>query len=86
MESKPDTTDTATRAVDGLPVTTNEKPFVPTIWGVSCPFNKKGFPVVGSFGSSIKSVVIIPASTWSEICRRHPSLAKQEFNVGSYYD
>lgn len=56
------------------------------IWGMSCPFNKQGVPVVGSFGSCIRNVVIIPAETWTALCKEHPTLAATEFEVGIYGD
>ena len=56
----------------------------PRIWALSMPFNKQGVPVTGSFGSRIGQVVVIPMATWTRLCKEHPSLATQEFEVGAY--
>lgn len=54
-----------------------------TIYALQCPFSKRNFPVVGSFGSLIREVVIIPVETWSQLCREIPGLAAAKFNVGT---
>jgi len=56
----------------------------PLIWVLHCPFRKTGSPVVGSFGATIRGVVIIPVETWTALCRQHPALAATQFEVGSY--
>jgi hypothetical protein len=56
------------------------------IWGLSCPFNKQGVPVVGSFGSRIRQVVIMDVATWTALCKEHPTLGATEFEVGTYGD
>lgn len=56
------------------------------IWALSCPFNKKGFPVVGSFGGSIRGVVIFDVATWKRLCHDVPQLQTTMFEVGSYED
>lgn len=58
-----------------------EKPY--RIWAMDCPFTKKGYPNLGSFGSTIRPVVIVPMATWTELCRRIPELATTQFEVGS---
>lgn len=63
-----------------------QEPWTPTIWGMSCPFNKQGVPVVGNFGRSIRTVVIMPVETWTRLCKEHPSLGAQKFNVGTFGD
>jgi hypothetical protein len=54
------------------------------IWALHCPFNKKGFPVVGSFGSTERSVIIIPVETWKRLCADVQQLQTTQFEVGSY--
>lgn len=54
------------------------------IWALWCPFNKKGFPVLGSFGSTERSVVIIPMETWNQLCADNPGLQTTQFDVGHY--
>ena len=67
---------------DPSPTSAERQPI--RIWSVACPFNKKGFPVVGSFGKTIRNVVIIPTDTWTRLCREHPTLAATQFEVGHY--
>ncbi len=55
----------------------------PTIWAFHCPFTKAGAPSVGSFGSSIRPVVIMPVATWTRLCKEIPALASMKFNVGT---
>ena len=54
------------------------------IWALTCPFTKQGVPVMGSFGSQIRQVVIIPVATWTRLCQEIPGLAATTFEVGSY--
>lgn len=56
----------------------------PRIWTVYCPFRKTGSPVIGSFGATIRPVIIIPVETWTTLCRDIPALAAKQFEVGSY--
>lgn len=52
------------------------------IWALHCPFSKSGFPVLGSFGSTVRGVVIIPVETWTKLCKEIPDLAARQFEVG----
>jgi hypothetical protein len=54
------------------------------IWSLHCPFNKRGFPVMGSFGTTESGVIVIPFETWNRILEEHPSLKLTQFEVGSY--
>ena len=54
------------------------------IWVLTCPFNKRGDPVLGSFGSRLGGVVIIPVETWTQLCKEHPTLQRAQFEVGSH--
>jgi hypothetical protein len=54
------------------------------IWGVWCPFNKRGAPVLGTFGSTSESIVIIRAVDWANLCREIPELGTRQFEVGTY--
>ena len=56
------------------------------IWALHCPFNKRGFPVLGSFGSTVRGVIIIPVKTWTELCQRIPDLAATKFEVGEHVE
>jgi hypothetical protein len=55
----------------------------PTIWAFHCPFRKEGSPVLGSFGATVRPVVILPMETWTRLCREIPALGAMQFNVGS---
>ena len=55
----------------------------PRIWAVHCPFRKSGSPVLGNFGYTERGVIIIPADTWTRLCREIPALAVQQFEVGT---
>lgn len=57
-----------------------------TMWAVSCPFNKRGFPVMGSFGSRIGNIVVMTMSEWTRLCKAIPQLQTTQFNVGHYAD
>lgn len=59
-----------------------DKPF--RMWAMYCPFKKDGFPVLGSFGSQIKPVVILTMDEWLRLCEAVPQLAETQFEVGSY--
>jgi hypothetical protein len=54
------------------------------IWVLPCPFKKDGTPSLGTFGSSVRNVVILPVETWTQLCRENPALASTKFEVGSY--
>ncbi len=68
----------------GEPVT-GEK-CMPTMWVLHCPFKKSGFPVVGTFGTTEKAVVIMTLETWKQLCQDVPQLQTTQFNVGHYTD
>lgn len=57
-----------------------------TIWALHCPFDKHGSPVMGLTGRSIEGVVVMRASTWTALCKEHPTLGATEFNVGMHDD
>ena len=52
------------------------------MWKAWCPFNRNGFPVVGNFGSSGRTVVILDADTFSRLVRENPNLATARFELG----
>ena len=52
------------------------------IWVAHCPFKKNGFPSLGTFGKSIKPVVIISMETWNKLCQDVPQLQTTQFEVG----
>jgi hypothetical protein len=54
------------------------------IWIFECPFTKHGTPVLGSFGSTIRNVVVIPVEAWTALCRDIPELGRYNFEVGSH--
>lgn len=54
------------------------------VWVLHCPFNKKGMPVLGSFGSTERGVMIMPIETWTALCKEIPELGRKQFEVGSY--
>lgn len=53
------------------------------IWVAHCPFKKNGFPSLGAFGQSIKSVVILDMATWKRLCNDVPQLQTTIFDVGT---
>lgn len=53
------------------------------IWVTHCLFKKNGFPSLGTFGASEAPVVILPLSTWEQLCREIPELGTRQFEVGS---
>ena len=63
---------------------TPQAPTKPRIWAMECPFRKDGSPVLGSFGSITRSVVIVPVELWTRLCKDNPALAATEFEVGGY--
>lgn len=63
-------------------MTDEQKPY--RIWALPCPFKKTGVPVLGSFGATIRNVVVIPVETWTQLCRDCPDLAAKKFEVGTY--
>lgn len=54
------------------------------IWILPCPFRKDGSPSLGTFGSKVRNVVIIPAETWTKLVEQNHALAATQFEVGSY--
>lgn len=52
------------------------------IWVTPAPFRKNGTPVLGSFGQSIRNVVIIELATWTRLCKENPELGRTQFEVG----
>lgn len=56
------------------------------IWAMQCPFRKTGSPVLGTFGASIRGVVIFDVATWKRLCQDVPQLQTTMFEVGSYED
>lgn len=54
------------------------------IWCLPCPFTKTGFPVLGNFGKSERSVVILTVETWRQLCAENPGLQTTQFEVGHY--
>jgi hypothetical protein len=54
-----------------------------TIWSVFAPFRKDGSPVLGSFGASVKGVILIDVETWKRMCADNPQLAATKFRVGT---
>ena len=54
------------------------------IWCLPCPFTKTGFPVLGSFGKTQRSVVIFTTEEWQRLCADVPALQTMEFEVGTY--
>ncbi len=73
-----DATSLDNRSATDAPVTTAHR-----IWALHCPFTKTGFPSVGSFGSTVRPVIIIPVATWNRLCADIPALATTWFEVGS---
>lgn len=63
-----------------------DEPEVFRMWGLACPFNKKGFPVMGSFGSRVQNVVVMTTAEWTRLCKAVPQLQITKFNVGTYVD
>lgn len=53
------------------------------IWALHCPFKKDGFPSMGTFGKTIKPVIVMEVATWTALCAKHPGLATELFEVGS---
>lgn len=49
-----------------------------------CPYRKNGSPVLGSFGATIKPVVLFELDEWKRLCKLVPALADMEFDVGSF--
>ena len=52
------------------------------IWAFRIPFTKAGAPSIGYFGTTVRSVVIVPMETWNELCAENPALAATQFEVG----
>lgn len=59
-----------------------EQPF--RMWALHCPFNKDGFPSMGSFGRTIEPVIVMKMDTWIKLCAKYPDLGAEQFEVGSY--
>ncbi len=54
------------------------------MWVLECPFNKRGVPVMGTFGSRSGNVVIFTVGAWKKLCEDVPQLQTTQFEVGSY--
>lgn len=54
------------------------------MWVLETPFNKRGVPVMGTFGSRSGNVVIFTVSEWKRLCDAVPQLQTMQFEVGSY--
>jgi hypothetical protein len=54
------------------------------IWAAHCPFKKNGFPSLGTFGATVKPVVIMSMETWTRLCKDVPQLQTTQFEVGTY--
>lgn len=54
------------------------------IWVMHCPFRKEGTPVLGSFGRTVRPVVIFEMATWKKLCEDVPQLQTTQFEVGSF--
>lgn len=57
-----------------------------TVWSMFAPFRKDGAPVMGSFGQSVRSVVVMEAETFRRLIREHPELQTAVFRVGTVDD
>lgn len=55
----------------------------PRIWVLHCPFKKNGYPSLGTFGKTIEEVIVMKASTWTQLCVEIPALGDKKFEVGS---
>lgn len=58
------------------------QPDKPRIWALMAPFRKTGWPVVGTFGATMRPVIIMETETWKRLCAEIPALANTEFEVG----
>jgi hypothetical protein len=56
------------------------------IWTLHCPFRKSGSPVVGTMGSSIRTVILIETDMWKRLCEEVPQLQTTQFEVGTIND
>lgn len=56
------------------------------IWNLEAPFTKTGFPVVGSFGRTIRPVIIMEVETFQRLVKEHPSPETAQFKVGELTD
>lgn len=65
-------------------MTEPQKP--PRIWAQHCPFRKNGSPVLGTFGRTIRPVVIMEMVTWNRLCAEVPALQTMQFEVGTIDD
>lgn len=52
------------------------------IWALPCAFRKDGAPSLGTFGKTVRNVVIIRVEDWTQLCRENPALAATRFEVG----
>lgn len=59
-----------------------KKPY--RVWSIEAPFRSDGSPVVGTFGKSIRPVVIMESDTFKRLVKEHSSLATAHFEVGSF--
>lgn len=51
---------------------------------LEAPFNKRGVPLMGQFGSRSGNVVIFTIAEWKRLCETVPQLQTTQFEVGSY--
>ena len=56
------------------------------IWKMLCPFRKTGSPVLGTFGKSAATVIILRVEVFRQLIDDHPSLATAQFEVGEFTD
>lgn len=54
------------------------------MWVLECPFNKRGVPVMGTFGSRSGHVIVFTSAAWQQLCKDVPQLQTTQFEVGSY--
>ena len=54
------------------------------IWAMACPFRKNGTPVLGTMGTTVRSVIVIEHDTWKRLCEEVPQLQTTQFEVGTF--
>jgi len=69
---------------DSPTATTNEPKSPIRMWVLEAPFNKRGVPVMGQFGSRSGNVVVFSMAAWKKLCEDVPQLQTTQFEVGSY--
>lgn len=65
-----------------LPGSPTVRPF--RIWVADCPFRRNGSPVLGTMGSSVRTIIVIEDETWRRLCAEVPQLAATHFEVGTF--